>query len=202
MCSHYFRRGRRFFGGFRVVSEVLRGVGFEFIVSGGVFSSKGVDEGTRLLIEYADVPEEGLLLDLGCGYGVIGIVFAKLYPKLRVYMVDVNSRAVELARLNAKHNNVADRVVVLQGNLYEPVKGLRFNVILSNPPLAAGMNTIEAIVRQAPEYLVKGGSLQLVLRKGSERVKSIMEEVFGNCEVVVRKKGYTVLKSIIHDSNN
>jgi len=198
MCSHYFRRGHRFFGGFRVIGEVLRGIGFEFIVGGGVFSSKGVDEGTRLLIECADVPEEGLLLDLGCGYGVIGIVFAKLHPRLRVYMVDVNPRAVELAKLNAKHNNVADRVTVLQGNLYEPVKGLRFNVILSNPPLAAGMKTVEAIVRQAPKHLVEGGSLQLVLRKGVERVRRTMEEVFGNCEIVVRKKGYTVLKSIMY----
>ena len=196
MCSHYFRRGRKLFGSFRVIGEVLRGTGFEFIVSGGVFSSRGVDEGTKLLIEHADVPREGLLLDLGCGYGVVGIVFAKLYPRLRVYMVDVNPRAVELAKLNAKHNNVADRVTVLQGSLYNPVKGLRFNVILSNPPLAAGMETVEAIVRQAPEHLVEGGSLQLVLRKGVERVKRVMEEVFGDCEVIAKKKGYTVLKSI------
>ena len=140
-------------------------------------------------------------MDLGCGYGVIGIVFAKLYPRLRVYMVDVNPRAVELTKLNAKHNNVANRVVVLQGNLYEPVTGLRFNAILSNPPLAAGMETVEAIVRQAPEHLVEGGSLQLVLRKGVERVRRAMEEVFGNCEVVVKKKGYTVLKSIMYNSH-
>ena len=195
MCSHYFRRGRKLSSGFRVIGEVLRGVGFEFVVSGGVFSSKGVDEGTRLLIEYADVPEEGLLLDLGCGYGVIGIVFAKLYPKLRVYMVDVSPRAVELAKLNAKRNGVADRVTILHGNLYEPVRGLRFNVILSNPPLAAGMRTVEAIVRQAPEHLVEGGSLQLVLRKGVERIKRIMEDIFNNCKVIARKKGYTILKS-------
>jgi len=158
-----------------------------------VFSADEVDEGTKLLLEYARIPEEGVVLDMGCGYGVIGVTLAKLNPRLRVYMIDINPRAVELARYNARLNRVEDRVVVLQGNLYEPVKGLRFNAIFSNPPLAAGMRVVEAIVREAPGHLVEGGSLQMVLRKGAERIARLMEQVFGGFEVLARKKGYTVL---------
>ncbi len=190
--SHYYRPSRRYRGSW-VVADVLRGVSVEFRVSGDVFSADEVDEGTRLLVETARVPEEGVILDMGCGYGVIGITLAKAYPRLRVYMVDINPRAVELAKLNAKLNGVADRVTVLLGDLYEPVRGVKFDAILSNPPLAAGMRVVERIVREAPEHLKPGGSLQMVLRKGVERIARLMDEVFGGHEVLARKKGYTVL---------
>ena len=190
--SHYYRPSRRYRGSW-VIADVLRGVSVEFRVSGDVFSAEEVDEGTRLLVEAAIVPEEGVVLDMGCGYGAIGVTLAKAYPRLRVYMVDVNPRAVELARLNAKLNGVADRVVVLHGDLYEPVKGMAFDAILSNPPLAAGMRVVERIVREAPSHLKPGGTLQMVLRKGVERIARLMDEVFGGHEVLVRKKGYTVL---------
>ena len=190
--SHYYRPSRRYRGSW-VIADVLRGVSVEFRVSGDVFSAEEVDEGTRLLIETAIVPEEGVVLDMGCGYGAIGVTLAKAYPRLRVYMVDVNPRAVELARLNAKLNGVSDRVVVLHGDLYEPVNGMVFDAILSNPPLAAGMRVVERIVREAPPHLKPGGTLQMVLRKGVERIARLMDEVFGGHEVLVRKKGYTVL---------
>lgn len=192
MPSHYYRPSRRYRGSW-LVADVLRGVSVEFRVSGDVFSADEIDEGTRLLVETARVPEEGVVLDMGCGYGVIGVTLAKAYPRLKVYMVDINPRAVELARLNAKLNGVADRVVVLHGDLYEPVRGMKFDAILSNPPLAAGMRVVERIVREAPEHLKPGGSLQMVLRKGAERIARLMDEVFGGHEVVARKKGYTVL---------
>ncbi|AEM39546.1 methyltransferase small [Pyrolobus fumarii 1A] len=194
--SHYYRPGRRRYRGVWVVADTLRGVTVEFRVSGDVFSADEIDEGTRLLVENARVPEEGTVLDLGCGYGVIGITLAKAYPRLRVYMVDVNPRAVELARVNAKHNGVADRVVVLHGDLYEPVKGHRFDAIITNPPLAAGMDVVERIVREAPEHLNQGGSLQMVLKKGADRIARVMDEVFGSHEVLLRKKGYTILMAV------
>ncbi len=190
--SHYYRPGRRRRGSW-IISDVLRGITVEFRVSGDVFSAKEVDEGTRLLVENAIVPEEGVILDMGCGYGVIGITLAKAYPRLRVYMVDVNPRAVELARLNAKLNRVGDRVVVLQGDLYEPVKDMVFDSIITNPPLAAGMRVVERIVREAPRHLKQHGLLEMVLRKGEERIARIMDEVFGGHRVLLRKKGYTIL---------
>ena len=177
-----------------LVSDHLRGVTVEFYTQPGLFSYKEVDEGTRMLVESAVVPkEDATILDLGCGYGVIGIVLAKAYPRARVYMVDVNPVAVELAKLNAKHNGVADRVTVLQGDLYEPVKDLKFDLIITNPPLAAGMKTVLRIVEKAPSHLNPRGSLQLVLRKGVETVRKAMEKAFLRVETLARKKGYTVL---------
>ncbi len=196
--THYFRRPPR--AAVRtLVADYLRGVTVEFYTQPGLFSYKRIDEGTRLLVEAVKLPrEDAVVLDLGCGYGVIGITLAKAHPKLRVYMVDVNPVAVELAKLNARHNGVADRVVVLRGNLYEPVADIEFDLIVTNPPLAAGMETVRAIVEQGYGRLREGGSLQLVVRKGAGAVEEVMRRVFGEVEVLARKKGYTVLAAWKH----
>jgi len=191
--GHYFRPRRGRPSPSRLIADHLRGVTVEFYVSGDVFSASEVDEGTRLLIEHARVPEEGTVLDMGSGYGAIGITLAKAHPRLRVVMVDVNPRAVALARRNARHNRVEDRVTVLHGSLYEPLRGMRFDAILSNPPLAAGMETVLGIVRGAPRHLRPGGSLQLVMRKGWSRALEEMRRYFNHAEVMLRKKGYTLL---------
>ena len=191
--THYYRRPSRLAK--RVlVSDYIRGVTVEFYTQPGVFSYKRVDEGTKLLLEHLVLPrEDATVLDVGCGYGVIGITIAKAHPRTRVYMVDVNPVAVELARLNAKHNGVADRVTVLLGSVYEPVNGMRFDLIASNPPLSAGMDVVEEIVRGAPSHLSNGGSLQMVLRKGEERVRRLLADLFPEVTILARKKGYTVV---------
>ena len=192
-ASHYYRPRRGHPRPTRLISDHIRGVTVEFYVSGDVFSATRIDPGTRLLIEHAVVPEEGTILDIGCGYGAIGITLAKAHPRLHVVMVDVNPRAVALARRNARHNRVEDRVEVLQGSLYEPVKGRRFHAILSNPPLAAGLDTVLAIIREAPRHLEPQGALQLVMRKGAEKALEEMKKHFHHAEVMLRKKGYTIL---------
>ncbi len=101
-----------------LIKTRLRGLDFEFETSSGVFSHRRVDSGTRLLVESMRLPVEGRVLDLGCGYGVVGIVAAKLNPILEVWMTDVNSRAVSLAEANVRRNGV--KATVRQGNLYEP----------------------------------------------------------------------------------
>lgn len=178
-----------------MISDFIRGVTVEFEVAAGVFSCDEVDKGTKLLLEYAEIPEEGVVLDVGCGYGVIGIVLAKVNPKLRVYMVDINREAVKLAKRNIKRNGVEDRVVVLYGDLYEPVKGILFDAIYSNPPLAAGMDVVKRIIIEAPQHLKEGGTLQVVVRKGAETVRKTMEQTFGNVKQLVSKWGYKVFLS-------
>ena len=175
----------------------LRGVEFEFITASGVFSRKRIDPGTRLLIESMELPERGRALDIGCGYGPIGIAAAKFRPKLQVWMVDVNERAVTLARENARRNGVRN-VRILQGHLYEPLKGRRFDVILSNPPFSAGFKrVVKPLVEEAKRHLKMGGSIQLVVRwaKGGKALASLLEQQYGGYTVLAKGGGYRVLKS-------
>ncbi len=147
-------------------------------------------------MESVILPKEGCMLDLGCGYGPVGIVAAASQPNLRVFLVDVNKRAVWLAKQNAKRNNVGT-IKVLRGFLYEPVEALEFDIIVCNPPVSAGMSIVSQIVTAAPEHLKRNGSLQLVARTntGGKRIQRIMEEAFGNVKTLAKKGGYRVLLS-------
>ncbi len=196
MSNHYYSKRPSTPRRRAIISDVIRGIPIELITEPGVFSPKRIDPGTRLLIENLDIPEKGTALDMGCGYGVIGIILAKINPALKVYLVDINKRAIELAKINAKINKVQDRVIVLQGNLYEPVRDKKFNLIASNPPISAGLKIVEKIVEEAKSHLVEKGIIEIVLRKGVNTISSLMEKTYGNVEIVARKSGYKVLKSI------
>ena len=171
----------------------LQGINFEFETSSGVFSHKRVDSGTRLLIESMALPETGRVLDLGCGIGVIGIVAARLNHALEVWMTDINSRAISLTEANTRRNGV--KATVRQGTLYEPVVGIKFDLILTNPPMSAGINAVvRPIIEGAPEHLSGGGAFQLVVQsnKGGRTLSGIIEETFGNIEVMSRGGGFRV----------
>jgi len=116
-----------------------------------VFSKKRLDTGTRLLIENMSLPGKGLILDLGCGYGAVGVTAARLNPSLNVIMTDVNARAVRLAQENITRNKVTN-AEVRQGYLYEPVKGLKFNCVLSNPPVSAGLGTVIGLMEMLHKF--------------------------------------------------
>jgi 16S rRNA (guanine1207-N2)-methyltransferase len=179
---------------FGIVRTRLRGEPFEFLTASSVFSKKRVDLGTRLLIEAMVLPETGAVLDVGCGYGAVGIAAAATNSQLRVTMTDVNVRAVRLARQNAKINNVYNSKVRC-GYLYEPVKGQAFNCVLSNPPISAGIESVKAIITEAPKAMVSEATFQMVIRSkiGAKTLPSIFNETFGNCAVLARKSGYRVL---------
>jgi 16S rRNA G1207 methylase RsmC len=174
----------------------LRGRFLEFFTSSSVFSKERVDSGTRLLIESMVLPEKGSALDVGCGYGPVGIAAALSNPKLQVVMVDVNKRATRLAEKNAQLNNVTN-VQVLHGFLYEPIADAKFETILCNPPLSAGMKTVRAIIAGSPKHMLDNGLLQLVVRSrtGGKLIAELLSETFGNVETLARKSGYRVLVS-------
>ena len=198
LAEHYFSRrptSRRRVG---LVRCWLRGMEFEFMTSSGVFSPKRLDNGTRLLVESMVLPESGRALDVGCGYGAVGIVAARLRPGLEVWMTDVNERAVGLTRGNLERNGVVN-AVVRQGDLYEPVGDVSFDVVLSNPPMSAGIRRVVApLVSGAFDRVVEGGSLQMVVRtnKGGRAVGGLMEGCFGAVEVLERGGGFRVLRSV------
>ncbi len=170
-----------------------------FLTAPGVFSWKKLDRGTSLLLdtllrEWRDDPPERVM-DLGCGYGPIGIILAVEFPDLKVVMTDVNERAVWLARRNAELNDVRDRVEVRKGPFYEPVRGETFDAIVTNPPVREGMRALERIVREAPTVLNENGSLWMVVRRkqGADRVLELLKDTFERTRVAARGSGYRVL---------
>jgi 16S rRNA (guanine1207-N2)-methyltransferase len=192
--EHYFATTPKSKAKFGIVHARLRGELFEFLTASSVFSKKQVDLGTRLLIDAMYLPETGAVLDVGCGYGAVGIVAAASNSQLRVVMTDVNMRAVRLARQNIKINRVHNAEARC-GYLYEPVKDLTFNCVLSIPPVSAGMETVKAIITEAPKVMAREATFQMVLRSkiGAKTLPLIFNETFSNCKVFARKGGYRVL---------
>jgi len=197
--EHYFAVHPKSKARFGLIRTYLRGRPFEFLTASGVFSKRRVDLGTRLLIESMVLPEDGYVLDVGCGYGAVGIAAAVFNPCLHVVLVDVNARAVWLARHNVEKNNV-NNAEVRRGRFYEPVKGLTFICVVSNPPVSAGMETVKAIIVNAPKHMAREGIFQMVVRSkvGGKRLCAFFEDAFGNIEVLARGSGYRVLMSKKH----
>jgi 16S rRNA (guanine1207-N2)-methyltransferase len=174
----------------------VRGLNLRLRTEGGVFSRTKLDRGTELLIEALEIGPSELVLDLGCGYGIVGIVVATLQPESRVVMVDVNERAVALAKKNVAAAGLRN-VEVRAGDLFEPVAGMAFDHIVSNPPIRAGRRVTDRIVEDAPGHLLAGGSLWLVARtsQGAAALQGRMAATFGNAEVVKRGSGYKVVRA-------
>ncbi len=168
-----------------------------FISDYGVFSKDKVDYGSRVLLDAIEIEERHKrLLDVGCGYGTLGISLKKEYPWLDVEMIDVNERAIHLTNESIKYNKLTN-IKAYKSFAYENVDGL-FDVIISNPPIRAGKKVVFEILDKAYQYLNNNGFLIIVIQKkqGAPSAKKEMEKVFGNCEIVKKDKGYYILKSL------
>jgi 16S rRNA (guanine1207-N2)-methyltransferase len=176
----------------------LKGRTFRFKSDNGVFSKKEVDFGSRLLVESFNLDEavEGDILDVGCGYGPIGISIAAAYPDRTIEMIDINSRAVELSKENAASNAIAN-VKIYESDRFDKVASNQFAAILTNPPIRAGKSVVHEILEESYRSLVAGGELWVVIQKkqGAPSAMDKMEQLFGNVEVPVKKKGYYILLS-------
>ncbi|MEM2995539.1 MAG: methyltransferase [Candidatus Bathyarchaeia archaeon] len=194
VLNHYFMEKPKSKLKVGLIRTNLRGIPFQFLTASGVFSKKHVDLGTRLLIESMILPESGCVLDMGCGYGAVGIAAATFNPNIKVIMVDVNERAVWLTKQNIQINNVIN-AEARHGHFYTPVEDLKFNCILSNPPVSAGMEKIKAMITEAPKHMNSKSSFQMVVKSkiAGKRLHLIFEETFGNVNVLARKSGYRVL---------
>lgn len=176
----------------------MDGKQFTFITDSGVFSKNRIDVGSEVLMTTAAKTNfpKGDILDVGCGYGAIGLYLAKTFPERTLEMIDVNERALELAKENAKLNQI-ENIRIHESYLFEQIENQKFAGIISNPPIRAGKNVVHKILEEAYDYLIDGGLLQIVIQKkqGAPSAKKKMEEVFGNVERVALDRGYWILQS-------
>ena len=182
--EHYFSPNPKSKHHFSLLHVLLKSRNFNFLTSSSVFSKKRIDPGTKLLIKTMILPKDGMILDLGCGYGAIGIAASSTNPKLKVIMTDINSRAIELTKLNIKKNKIMN-AKVRRGYLYEPVNDFVFDCILLNPPISAGMKLVKSMISEAPKVMASKASFQMVIRSkiGAKLFPKIFKESFGNCKI-------------------
>ncbi len=177
----------------REFAIAIRGHELRFVTDRGVFSRQHIDPGTLLLAQTMQIAPADAVLDLGCGYGALGIVAARLAPQGRVHLVDRNPRAVELATQNLALNAITNAAVHL-GEGTAPVSGVAFDVVVMNPPIRAGREVVLALMREAHAVLRPGGRLYFVARtkQGAQTLAARCAEVFGKCAETEKQSGYRV----------
>lgn len=171
-----------------------RGHGMNFMTDAGVFSKGELDQGTRLLLD-ALPALSGDVLDLGCGWGAIGVSVARANPGCRMVMADVNRRALQLSRDNLERNHTTAEVIESDG--MAQVLDRTFDAVITNPPIRAGKQVIYKMFADAAAHLNQGGALYLVIRKqqGAESCVKYLKTLFGQVEKLDKSGGFWVLKA-------
>lgn len=198
MSEHYYSNKPQTESKPRQWKFPLLGHTFTFETDAGVFSKSEVDFGSRVLIDAFEIPKvEGVVLDVGCGYGPIGLSIAKVNPEREVLMMDINTRAIGLSQKNAQLNGVQNVRVFESDGLSAVEAGTQAAAILTNPPIRAGKETIFRFYDQAYELLVENGELWVVIQKkqGAPSTVSHLEEMFSEVDVVEKKKGYWIIRA-------
>ncbi len=196
--EHYFTSDPTVKSEERIIEYEIKGKTLSFISDNGVFSKNHVDSATELLVKTIYDEATGKILDVGCGYGVIGITLATNKKVTEVTMIDINHRALELAKRNAIRNKVEEKTKVLESNSFEQIKE-KYDVVVTNPPIRAGKSVIYQIYADAKEHLLDGGALYIVINKkhGAPSTIKYLEELFGNVEVLDKKAGFNVIKCVL-----
>ncbi|MBQ8975554.1 MAG: methyltransferase [Oscillospiraceae bacterium] len=165
-----------------------------FTTDAGVFSRGELDEGTRLLLEALPERMSGRLLDLGCGWGPVGVSLKTCFPEAEVWMTDVNLRALERSRENAERNGA--QVRCLESDGFSALEALEFDAVITNPPIRAGKQVIYGIFAAARRQLSPGGALYLVIRKqqGADSAVKYLKTLFSNVETIERSGGFHVIR--------
>ncbi|NMB44797.1 MAG: class I SAM-dependent methyltransferase [Firmicutes bacterium] len=191
--EHYFSSQPTSEPDTREITATLRGRDYRFVTQAGVFSRSRIDRGTRLLIDALRLPEYGRVLDLGCGYGPVGIVAAREQPQLEVVMVDINQRAVELARANARLNGIS-KIDVRHGEDFSVIPEQDFVLIATNPPIRAGKQVIYPLLAEAKDHLLPGGILCLVIRtkQGANSLQKYLLTIYPRVQTIAKGGGYRV----------
>lgn len=192
--AHYFTNNENLKSELRTIKYDNGDFSLSFYSDNGVFSKNHLDYGSSLLINNVikNCSKNLNILDVGCGYGFIGITLAKIIDA-NVVMVDVNKRAVHLTEMNIKENKVNAKVI--ESNIYENVDG-KYDVVVTNPPIRAGKKIVLEILLKAKEFLNINGELWFVIRKdqGAKSIAKELESIY-NLEVVEKSKGFYIFKA-------
>ena len=195
--SHYFQDDPNLVSNIKEITFEINGITMKLLTDNGVFSKNNVDEGSYAFLKVLLPLDLGnRILDLGCGYGTIGLTLAKAHEEARTTLADVNPRAVALCERNAGLLNLSPRVTILQSDIYEKIEG-PYDSIVVNPPIRAGKKVTYRMYEEAKQYLIDGGSLYIVIRKaqGAESASKYIETIFGNVTLLKREKGYYIYRA-------
>lgn len=193
--QHYFSEEPNIKSNEMMLNVSLRNNLLAISTDAGVFSRSGIDFGSRLLIESTNTTNIKSILDIGCGYGVIGIALAKTVEKLkRLVMIDINLRAVDLAEKNCKTNSV--QAMVKQSDGFDKVDG-HFDLIVCNPPIRTGKDNIFKMYEDAASHINTDGAFVIVIQKKQGANSSIkkLKTLFKEVEIIAKDKGYLVIES-------
>lgn len=182
-----------------VVDYRVNDIDLKFTTDAGVFSKMRVDYGSGVLIKKmpdVNFPSNNIL-DVGTGYGPLGLFAAKFWPTQTVEMVDVNQRGLDLAKKNAELNHI-DNVAIFVSDVYSNIAPeKKYGLIVTNPPIRAGKTVVSNILSGAKSHLVGGGVLLVIQKKqGEPSARKLLTKTFGNCTVLKRDKGYYVLQAV------
>ena len=194
--GHYFTNDNNLKSEIKNIEVVIKDTKYIFSTDNGVFSKKGLDFGTRALLETLDLEKiKGRVLDFGCGYGPIGIFIAS-QTDAEVDMIDINDRSLKLALKNSQLNKV--KVNIFESNMYENING-KYDYIVSNPPIRVGKEILYKILFGAKKHLTKNGQLWIVVNKdqGAKSLAKDLEKEY-LVEIVDKIKGFYIIKAQNH----
>ena len=195
--SHYFKDDPNLASNIKEIKFEVNGLIMNLFTDNGVFSKGKVDEGSLAFLRVLLPLDLGKnILDLGCGYGTLGLTLAMAKKEARVTLADINPRALNMCKRNAELHNLSNRVTILQSDIYEKIEG-PYDSIVVNPPIRAGKKVTYRMYEEAKQYLIDGGSLYIVIRKaqGAESASKYIETIFGNVTLLKREKGYYIYRA-------
>lgn len=190
--NQYFENNKNLKSDINKINAKVKDTSFVFYTDNGVFNKKGLDYGTRLLLENIDLKNKNSFLDVGCGCGPIGIYISKK-TNVKVDMIDINDRAIHLCKMSMKENNLSN-INVFKSDVYENVND-KYDMIITNPPIHAGKMKVYDIIEEAKEHLTKNGELWIVIRKdqGAKSLIKDFSEIY-DFEIVTKDKGFYIIR--------
>ena len=196
--GHYYTNESNLISNERVLKYTFRNNTLILKSDTGVFCKDHIDFGTNVLLNSIPVFENNSrILDVGCGYGLIGLSIAKSNGTYSVDMIDVNKKAIGLS-LENKKNNLITNALIFESDVYENVNEAEYDYIITNPPIRAGKSVVHDIVLNGYSHLKSCGKIYVVIQKkqGAPSLISRMEEVYSEVNIINKEKGYYIIEGI------